>query len=348
MRCSLLLLGLLALLRSTCGAADGAGAEPPPAAAVGRPRRSPTIARARRGAARPALRARPRPPTVTPGSRRGATGLEDLDRSYPAARRRADEEVLKLLGLIEPDVDLRNVSATRLRPGRGRLLRPAHEAAADRHAAPQTSNALLDEITLAHELTHALEDQRFGLDARGRGGSDDAALARLALVEGTATAVMFALRASATSRAEQALGGLLARLRPGHRRPAAVPQAQLVFPYIGGQAVRPGAAATRRRALGRSSTSPTASARRPRPSRSCTRTSTCAVEQPLPVRLRRRACSGRAGARVAAGTWGEWQTGELLGNAAAAARRLGRRPLRAVAAPRRRRLPGAVPAQTCS
>jgi hypothetical protein len=32
-------------------------------------------------------------------------GLEDLDRSYPPARRRADEAMLRRLGLIEPGVD---------------------------------------------------------------------------------------------------------------------------------------------------------------------------------------------------------------------------------------------------
>ena len=37
----------------------------------------------------------------------------------------------------------------------------------------QTSNRVLDEITLAHELTHALEDQRFKLDLE-TSSSDDA------------------------------------------------------------------------------------------------------------------------------------------------------------------------------
>ncbi len=51
------------------------------------------------------------------------------------------------------------------------------------------ANRALIEFVLAHELTHALEDQRFGLrDVSG--GSDDGLLARLALTEGTATAVM--------------------------------------------------------------------------------------------------------------------------------------------------------------
>src|ERR1700755_2095704 len=47
------------------------------------------------------FRARPVPQTVSPAQAR-REGLKDLDRSYPETRRRADEEVLKLLGLIEP------------------------------------------------------------------------------------------------------------------------------------------------------------------------------------------------------------------------------------------------------
>ena len=42
----------------------------------------------------------------------------------------------------------------------------------------QTTNRFLYEITLAHELTHALEDQRFGLDLEDASSSDDAALAQ--------------------------------------------------------------------------------------------------------------------------------------------------------------------------
>jgi hypothetical protein len=56
----------------------------------------------------------------------------------------------------------------------------------------------IDDVTLAHELTHALEDQhydpgRFGDGRRGRDGTgvdEDAASAETGLVEGTATVVM--------------------------------------------------------------------------------------------------------------------------------------------------------------
>ena len=45
------------------------------------------------------------------------------------------------------------------------------------------------EITLAHELTHALEDQHFGLEL-AEGALDDETTAHAALVEGTATVAM--------------------------------------------------------------------------------------------------------------------------------------------------------------
>src|SRR5687767_5939589 len=51
----------------------------------------------------------PEPLTVSP-RQAAAEGLEDLDRNYPEARRRADEEIYKLLGLIEPEADLRELS----------------------------------------------------------------------------------------------------------------------------------------------------------------------------------------------------------------------------------------------
>jgi hypothetical protein len=50
---------------------------------------------------------------------------------------------------------------------------------------------LLGEVTLAHELTHALEDQRFGIEPHGASGFlRDRAVADAALREGTATLAM--------------------------------------------------------------------------------------------------------------------------------------------------------------
>src|SRR4051794_32842931 len=109
---------------ATTGAADARVAPAPHTGDVA-PRQSPSRARARaRGAvvdvARTAarverirrlrFRTRPVPQIVSPARAR-REGLADLDRSYPAAQRHADEEVLTLLGLLDPGTDLRKVSA---------------------------------------------------------------------------------------------------------------------------------------------------------------------------------------------------------------------------------------------
>ncbi|MCB9452911.1 MAG: hypothetical protein H6672_15835 [Anaerolineaceae bacterium] len=57
---------------------------------------------------------------------------------------------------------------------------------------PDDSLPFLEQITYAHEFTHALQDQHFSLDALDLGNMDnpDATLAALSLVEGDATASM--------------------------------------------------------------------------------------------------------------------------------------------------------------
>jgi hypothetical protein len=108
-------------------------------------------------------------------------------REYPASARAADEEALKLLGLFRPRDSLGGAVAAIEREQvlgfydqRSKRL----VVVRDRRA----SRPLL-EITLAHELVHALEDQRFGL-REGAGPSEDSDLAQSTLAEGSATVVM--------------------------------------------------------------------------------------------------------------------------------------------------------------
>jgi hypothetical protein len=107
----------------------------------------------------------------------------------PGVRRKvaAGEAELRLLGLLDADQSLSEVAtdATALAaayydPRREELFLVGGAVP----AGPQ-----LAEFILAHELTHALEDQRFGLP-ESEGLSDDRVLAESALVEGTATALM--------------------------------------------------------------------------------------------------------------------------------------------------------------
>ncbi|MDA0165743.1 hypothetical protein OM076_36085 [Solirubrobacter ginsenosidimutans] len=256
------------------------------------------------------FRSRPVPQSVSPAQAR-REGLEDLDRSYPEARRRADEEVLKLLGLIEPRVDLRAISASVFGEGVAGYYDPRSKRL--RIVSGTTPDAL-SEMVLAHELTHALEDQRFGL-ALSEGESDDAALARLALVEGTATLVMqqYLLRYIG---AEKALSGALASaLETGPDLPKFL-QDQLLWPYVGGmqfaQALRQQGAGTWKLVdLADRVRVPDSTEQVMHPEK------WVAVETPLPVRLAVPLHDDWR--RTLSGTWGEWQTNELLGGNAEAA-----------------------------
>jgi len=256
------------------------------------------------------FRERPVPQRVSPAQAR-REGLEDLDRSYPAARRRADEEVLKLLGLIEPRVDLRSISASVFGEGVAGYYDPRSKHL---RIVDGATPGGLGEIVLAHELTHALEDQRFGLAVQ-EGESDDGALARLALVEGSATLVMqqYLLRHIG---AEEALGGLLgSALQTGPDLPPFL-QAQLIFPYIGGmefvQALKQrGGGAWTLVDLADRVRVPDSTEQVLHPEK------WVAVETPARVRLD--VALGAGWRRVTDGTWGEWQTRELLGGDDAAA-----------------------------
>jgi hypothetical protein len=151
-------------------------------------------------------------------------------RDYSRQQQLIDEEELKLLGLLPPSIDLtKALTAVDREEVLGfyddrskRLVVIRGEGA---------SRPLL-EVTLAHELVHALEDQHFGLRA-SRGLNDDASLARDALHEGTATVVM----GEYASRYLD-LGGLLGVLGSLSGTSAKLPkfvEDSLLFPYDAGE-----------------------------------------------------------------------------------------------------------------
>jgi hypothetical protein len=155
--------------------------------------------------------------------------LERAGRSeYPLRRQRIDEEVAKLLGLLERRDSLSRVlgridqeQVLGFYDDRARRLVVIRDAG--------TGRALL-ELTLAHELVHALEDQRFDLDA-GQGVRDDEVLAEAALAEGTATAVMADYAAEHLGLAEVLS---IADAAEDAGFPEWV-ERQLLFPYVAGE-----------------------------------------------------------------------------------------------------------------
>jgi hypothetical protein len=284
---------------------------PPPAAAVD------VIARRVEALRDLRFKELPEPVEVTPAQAK-REGLEDLDRTYPVQRRRADEAVYKTLGLIDPDADLRDLTGSLFEQGVAGYY-DTKDGRLRVVAGAGNRNRVVAEITLAHELTHALEDQRFGLKEPTT--SDDRALARTALIEGTATLVMEAyMQRYFTS--EESLSALLGSAFEDTGDLPPFLEAQVLFPYTGGEAF---ASDLVRRGEGSWDLVNTAyKLRLPASTEQIMHPGAYFdADEPEPVRLQVGAALGNGWKRAAAGTWGELQTRELLsfagGNSAEAA-----------------------------
>jgi hypothetical protein len=237
-------------------------------------------------------------------------GLESLDRDYPAERRRADETVYELLGLIEPGADLRELSGDLFGEGVAGYYDP-RDGRLRVVEGSGTGTRVLEEMILAHELTHALEDQRFGLETTP--ATDDRTLARSALYEGSATALMYAyVREHFTT--EETLGGLLSSAFEDTGDLPPFLQAQILFAYVGGEAF-----VTELLERGGWGLVDTAfQVRRPASTEQILHPDAYfEADEPKPVRIGR--VLGGDWKRALTGTWGELQTRELLGGASEAA-----------------------------
>ena len=231
-------------------------------------------------------------------------GLAVLDDEYPPKRRAVDEEVLTLLGLIPEGSDLRELAGTVF----------GEEVAGfyDDRTKAMTLIAGADtgtegEITLAHELTHALEDQHF--DLHPEAGLDDEHTARAALIEGTATVAMVDYSARFLTAGLAGRRQLLEQLQLVDllESDSGLPpylQRSLLFPYSAGarfvDAI--GTWAPANRALRRSGPDSTEQVLHPQKYR--------ARERPL--RVEPVAPPGRGWKRKAHGTIGEFDTAELV------------------------------------
>jgi hypothetical protein len=123
--------------------------------------------------------------------------LKDFDDD--AAELRKDEVLMKGLGLVAPDVDLVDAMRSLLGAGVVGFYDPETEALVVRGAALSP----YVRTTIAHELTHALDDQHFDLDRpQYDDATDEVGFGFSAVAEGDARTVEDAYRA-ALSRDEQ-------------------------------------------------------------------------------------------------------------------------------------------------
>jgi hypothetical protein len=178
----------------------------------------------------------------------------EMEREMPAPRRAALGRAYAQMGVLPPRQSLDQVMEEALTtqvaayydPRTQRFHRIARPGAGPRKAEQELS-------IIAHELTHALQDQHFDLlafDGSAAGAStldDDARNARRFVTEGEATFVMMAWQISGGSGAERRLGPLMvAGLRMGIAMLAAADQAELVSALRQGGHLRDLDAADRR------------------------------------------------------------------------------------------------------
>lgn len=171
-------------------------------------------------------------PVLVNGSEVEKQGMRELDQQVTPAEQAADDELLKLLGLIPANSNLRQIHGQVFQDQVAGFYDPTtKKLALVKNTGAEDES--IGEITLAHELTHALDDQRFGIQDQPP-GTDDRATAYSALVEGDATSVMtrYATRYMTGSNL---LGALFAGTTAGGPRLPPYIQASLEFPYLEGQ-----------------------------------------------------------------------------------------------------------------
>jgi len=127
-----------------------------------------------------------------------------FDELFPPAKRRGDEKAFAVLGLLPPRTDLRDLMLDLLAEQVGGYFDPWQKELTVRSDYPLP----VLKIIMAHEITHALEDQYFDLGKliRESQNDDDVAFAHGAISEGSAMDVMLRYGASDPSLLLGAMG----------------------------------------------------------------------------------------------------------------------------------------------
>lgn len=164
--------------------------------------------------------------------------LSELDKELPADAAADDARLLRILGALPRGADLKELTKQAL----GDQVAGLYDPPSGELVVGQTgsSGALSPAVrmALAHELDHALTDQVLRLpveSGRPPAGTEDAALARLALVEGDATLVtqLFGLKSVGLMEQLGSLGDAVAAQQKLAGLPPQVRES-LTFPYLDG------------------------------------------------------------------------------------------------------------------
>jgi len=187
-----------------------------------------TQVRALRGLPAPSLA----PPAVITRAQLAAELRSRFDHDYPPARRAADDVMFRALGLLTASQD---IGELQLRLLSGQVIGFYDDETKRMTLVSDSGIGPEVRVTYAHEYTHALQDHAFRLASLqlDAAGEDDRDLARLALVEGDATALMF--QWALDHLTQQELFALGQAAQPDMTDIPAWMIDELQFPYTAGQ-----------------------------------------------------------------------------------------------------------------
>jgi hypothetical protein len=148
------------------------------------------------------------PVTVIDDAQARAYALARFHRMTPESKIRADQAVYRLLGLVPADMDVVKTLLDVLEEQAGGFYDPATKSFYLLDDMPKAMTGLLT----AHEMTHALDDQRYDIDGRltKLGDDDDASFGLSAVAEGSATIASAVYLAAASASGTIAANDLAA------------------------------------------------------------------------------------------------------------------------------------------
>jgi hypothetical protein len=174
------------------------------------------------------------PVTVIDDRKAREYALARFRRLTSEAKLRADQSAFRLLGLVPPGLDVLKTLLDVLEEQAGGYYDPGTKSFYLLADMPKEMTALL----AAHEMTHALEDQRYDIDGRLAKviDDDDASFALSALVEGSATiaSAVYVSKGIAAGRLDPEKVGSAGQTVPTERLNAMpeVLRRQLLGPYV--------------------------------------------------------------------------------------------------------------------
>ncbi len=166
--------------------------------------------------------------------------LEDYEEDYPPEERQVDESIMKLLGFLEENQDLTNIMIDILTEQVAGFYDTDEKVLTLISSGQRMS--VSDRVTLAHEITHALQDQYFHIDRppfedkdEKEELDDDAAFAATALVEGDAMLTMEKYKQGLSLSEQMELQKESSRVETDKldRAPSYIRES-LLFPYMSG------------------------------------------------------------------------------------------------------------------